>query len=90
MFRIRLCEALLFKSIQYFSIFIFDNGHIMPANSLEFIQSIFKAISEDSSIPYEIKPYLMGLNAPLIKESNDKCFLSDALHAVTITLILLK
>ena len=68
---------------------MFDTGYIMPTNSLEFIQNLFKSISDDSRIPYEIKPYLMGLKTPVIKASNDKRFCSDTLHPVRMALILL-
>jgi len=61
----------------------------MSTKALEFIEILFTAISEDSGIPKEIKPCLMGLQTPVIKASTDKQFFTDANHPVRITLLLL-
>jgi len=64
-------------------------GYLMATKSLEFIEMLFASISEDSSIPQEIKPYLIGLRSPVIKVSSDKRFFSDQSHPARITLLLL-
>jgi len=61
----------------------------MSTKALEFIEMLFTAISEDSSIPYEIKPYLMGMQIPLIKVSEDKSLFTEATHPARICLMLL-
>jgi len=62
----------------------------MSTKSLEFIDRLFTAISEDSAIPNAIKPYLIGLQTPVIKASSDQQFFTDAIHPVRMTLLLLK
>ena len=61
----------------------------MATKNLEFIEMLFASISEDSSIPQEIKPYLIGLRSPVIKISSDKRFFSDRSHPARITLLLM-
>jgi len=61
----------------------------MTTKALEFIEMLFTAISEDSSIPYEIKPYLMEMQIPLIKVSEDKFLFTEATHPARICLMLL-
>ena len=61
----------------------------MTTKALEFIEMLFASIAEDSSIPQEIKPYLVGLRLPVIKISSDKQFFSDRSHPARITLLLM-
>lgn len=61
----------------------------MAIKNLEFIEMLFASISEDSSIPQEIKPYLIGLRSPVIKISSDKQFFCDRSHPARITLLLM-
>jgi len=61
----------------------------MSTKALDFIEMLFTAISEDSSIPSEVKPYLMGMQIPLIKVSEDKTLFTEATHPARICLMLL-
>ncbi|MCW8935200.1 MAG: DUF1631 domain-containing protein [Gammaproteobacteria bacterium] len=61
----------------------------MATKTLQFIDMLFVSLKEDSSIPQEIKPYLIGLRSPVIKISSDKKFFSDRSHPARITLLLL-
>jgi len=61
----------------------------MSTKKLEFIETLFSAISKDISIPKEIKPYLMALKIAVIKISSDELFFKDVMHPARITLLLL-
>lgn len=65
-------------------------GLIMSTKIRKLIENIFSNISKDSSIPAELSSYLMKLQIPVIKMSDDKAFLNDLKHPARVTLELLK